>query len=95
MSELVENVGSTARDWCMLERNILSHLRLSLLLSLLSAAILFDAVSKSSGPLTLVDLYLVFVLMGSAAIIFIAGLYEYWLGDRSLKNRRTFLTGSL
>ena len=35
-SDAIVNTGSTARDWCMLERNILSHIKLDLLLSLLS-----------------------------------------------------------
>ncbi|KAF9516371.1 hypothetical protein BS47DRAFT_680246 [Hydnum rufescens UP504] len=39
----VQNVGSTARDVCAIERNFLSHARLALLLSLLSSAVLSDS----------------------------------------------------
>ena len=93
----VDNTGSTARDWCMLERNILSHIKLCLLLSFLSWAILLHArltseteSSASSGS----SLPLAVVLMASALISLFSGVWEYILGMRDLENKRAFLVAS-
>ncbi|KAK0446817.1 hypothetical protein EV421DRAFT_1901658 [Armillaria borealis] len=39
----IENSGSTARDFCMLERNMLAHIKLALLLSVLSSSLILQA----------------------------------------------------
>ncbi|KAJ3538160.1 hypothetical protein NMY22_g5282 [Coprinellus aureogranulatus] len=92
-SYLIPNEGSTARDYCMLERNILSHLKLALLLSVLSASIILRArlvpvtdTTKEDGglPLACVEF--------AAAILCIgAGGWEYYQGYWDLKNSRAFL----
>lgn len=94
----VDNTGSTARDWCMLERNILSHIKLCLLLSFLSWAILLharltsDETESSAGSGS--SLPLAIVLMASALISLFSGVWEYILGMRDLENKRAFLVAS-
>ena len=99
---LIDNTGSTARDFCMLERNILSHLRLALLLSLLSSAILLHARlptpsdteektptegSKASLPIATLE-------MVAALAAIAAGVWEYWFGERDLRDMRAFLVAN-
>ncbi|KAL1747604.1 hypothetical protein HDZ31DRAFT_61081 [Schizophyllum fasciatum] len=38
-----ENTGSTARDYLMLERNLLTHLKLALLLSIVASSVILKA----------------------------------------------------
>ncbi|KAG6812773.1 hypothetical protein H0H92_000543 [Tricholoma furcatifolium] len=95
---IVPNSGSTARDFCMLERNLLSHLKLALLLSLLSSSLLLrarlvpepdgapDKEDSTSFPLACVE------LVASLATI-IAGVWEYQTGYRDLRDMRAFLVG--
>ncbi|PVF98899.1 hypothetical protein CPB86DRAFT_784345 [Serendipita vermifera] len=45
----VDNVGSEARDFCAIERTYLSHIRLGMLLSLLSAALMLNARLPTPG----------------------------------------------
>lgn len=94
-SHLVENIGSTARDYCMLERNILSHLKLALLLSILSSSLLLharlvpdshDDQKSSSIPLASIE----FV---AAMACIVAGVWEYYSGYQDLRNSRAFLVG--
>jgi hypothetical protein len=78
----------------MLERNILSHLKLALLLSLLSSSLLLqvrlvpstdDQNDASSIPLA--------TLQFVAAIACISiGLWEYFRGFRDMRMARAFLT---
>jgi len=44
----VDNIGSEARDFCAIERTYLSHIRLGLVLALLSTSILLNA--RLPGP---------------------------------------------
>ena len=46
---LHENTGSTARDYLMLERNLLTHLKLALLLSIVASSVLLKAKIVPSG----------------------------------------------
>jgi hypothetical protein len=95
-SHLVENTGSAARDYCMLERNILSHLKLALLLSVLSVSLLLNArlvpqnghEASASGSLPLA------VIEFTAAMFCIAaGAWEYYNGYQDLRHGRAFLVG--
>jgi len=84
----------------MLERNILSHLKLALLLSLLSSAILLHArlpspsdadsgeqpSSGSKAGLPMAALEIV-----AALAVIAAGVWEYWCGERDLRSMRAFL----
>ncbi|KAF7308792.1 hypothetical protein MKEN_01078600 [Mycena kentingensis (nom. inval.)] len=92
---LIENTGSAARDFCMLERNLLSHLKLALLLSLLSSSVLLrarlvpeDKPTHLSGSMGTAVASLQF----SAAIVaVIAGGYEYYYGYDDLRKMHAFL----
>jgi hypothetical protein len=91
---MIENTGSTARDFCMLERNILSHLKLALLLSLLSFSVLLrarlvptDGVEYSHKlglPMATIQ-----IIASIAAIA--AGCWEYRCGFRDLRDMKAFL----
>ena len=92
-SSMLENTGSTARDFCMLERNILSHIKLALLLSLLSSSLLLQArlvptTSKQNDASAIPVASLQF----AAAIASIAaGLWEYYRGFKDMRMARAFL----
>ncbi len=93
---VVDNVGSAARDFCMLERNTLSHFRLSLLLSLLASSVLLrvqislpDAENMEyNSKLAVPMASLLFTC--SLAVLF-AGLLEYFSGQTDLRTMRPFL----
>lgn len=94
-SYLVPNTGSAARDYCMLERNLLSHLKLALLLSVLSASILLRArlvpaeeMEKEDGGLPLAS-----VEFAAALLCIVAGGWEYYHGYWDLRTSRAFLVG--
>lgn len=96
---MVKNTGSNARDFCMLERNLLSHLKLALLLSLLSSSMLLRArlvpdtgglpelQSKDGIPLAVVQ------IAASIAVI-VAGAWEYHSGYKDLRDMRAFLVAA-
>lgn len=50
MPKLCDNTGSAARDFAMLERNLLSHIRLATLLLLLASSLLLNARIPTSSP---------------------------------------------
>lgn len=94
-SYVVQNNGSAARDFCMLERNILSHLKLAILLSLLSSSILLRArlVPEPGLPDTedMTNFPLAIVLFTAALVTMGAGVWEYNAGYRDFMNRTAFL----
>lgn len=94
----VPNKGSTARDFCFLERNILSHLKLALLLSLLSSSSLLharlpspdsdsDSESSHAFPVACIQFAAALAAIG-------AGLWQFWSGDADLRSSRAFLVAS-
>ncbi|KLO11993.1 hypothetical protein SCHPADRAFT_941563 [Schizopora paradoxa] len=94
----VDNVGSAARDFCMLERNALSHFRLSLLLSLLASSVLLRV--RISSPETDDDddeydsklaIPLASLLFACSLAVLVAGLLEYFSGQTDLRTMRPFL----
>ncbi|KAF8202172.1 hypothetical protein BJ912DRAFT_1053400 [Pholiota molesta] len=91
---MVENTGSTARDFCMLERNILAHLKLALLLSLLSSSLLLQARlvpgqdNENQNPLRYLW-HLSNSLPALAAVV--GGVWEYYSGYWDLRKSRAFL----
>ncbi|KAJ3878331.1 hypothetical protein F5051DRAFT_373008 [Lentinula edodes] len=95
---VIQNTGSTARDFCFLERNVLSHLKLALLFSVLSSSLILharlvpDANEKTNGSSFNIPLSgLQFV----ASLLAIAGgLWEYFNGYRDLLDMRAFLAGT-
>jgi hypothetical protein len=98
MPVLCENTGSAARDFAMLERNLLSHVRLASLLLLLAASVLLQArlpsssnptgiTPHSSGTIPLASIQV------SAAIAAIgAGIWEYRRGYKDMQDMKGFLT---
>lgn len=96
-SYLIENTGSTARDFCFLERNILSHLKIALLLSLLSSSLLLRARlvpekephSESGGevPLAIIE-------FTTAIACIVAGAFEYYSGYWDLRYARAFMAAA-
>ncbi|KAL0953775.1 hypothetical protein HGRIS_004959 [Hohenbuehelia grisea] len=105
---LLENVGSTARDFCMLERNVLSHLKLALLLGLLSSSVLLRArlVPEPSSDLpgagrdggqwsgSNKGIALASVHVAAALAVVAAGCWEYHSGFRDLRDMRAFLVSA-
>ena len=96
MPTLIQNHGSTARDYCMLERNFLSHAKLGLLLMLLSSSVLLKA--RIPGPDLPKDhpnhglgIPLASIETAAALILIGAGCWEYDSGIRDLRARRAFL----
>ncbi|KAH9479435.1 hypothetical protein JR316_0008029 [Psilocybe cubensis] len=93
-SNMVPNTGSTARDFCMLERNILSHFKLALLLSLMSSSFLLhvrlvpvEHESKGGVPLASVE-------FAAAMLAIVAGIWEYYSGYADLRQTRAFLAAT-
>ncbi|PPQ78404.1 hypothetical protein CVT25_011627 [Psilocybe cyanescens] len=95
ISHMVPNTGSTARDFCMLERNILSHFKLALLLSLMSSSLLLHArlvpgeQDSGSGGVPLAS-----VEFAAAMIAILAGIWEYYSGYADLRQARAFLAAA-
>src|SRR5260221_4122813 len=99
MPTLIENHGSTARDYCMLERNFLSHVKLGLLLMLLSSSVLLRA--RIPGPDRPTDhedhpnhglgIPLASIEAAAALIIIGAGCWAYESGIGDMRARLAFL----
>jgi len=99
MPGTIENVGSTARDFCMLERNVLSHLKLALLLSLLSSSVLLKArlpdPQEGSSQNSSKSGVLMATLQMVASLAAIGGAYyEYTSNMRIMRNMRAFLVAT-
>ncbi|EEB92611.1 hypothetical protein MPER_08853 [Moniliophthora perniciosa FA553] len=96
---LVDNTGSTARDFCMLERNLLSHIKLALLLFLISCSLLLhsrlvpDPGDNDDVGNSVIGLPLASVEMVAALAVLAAGIWEYQNGFRDLMDMRAFLAG--
>ena len=78
----------------MLERNILSHLKLALLLSLLSSSLLLQArlVPSTNDQNTVSSISLASLLFIAAIACISIGLWEYFRGFRDMRMSRAFLT---
>ncbi|PFH51836.1 hypothetical protein AMATHDRAFT_141784 [Amanita thiersii Skay4041] len=99
-AHLVRNEGSAARDFCMLERNLLSHMKLALLLSLLSSSFLLrtrlfiDEPQNAEDDLNyeIYGLPLSIVQYAAAVITVIGGVWEFYNGHRDFRLARAFLS---
>lgn len=86
----------------MLERNILSHLKLALLLSLLSSSVLLRARLVPSdtgsvpmeGPPSKAGLPMAVVQLAASLAAILAGCWEYYSGYKDLRNMRAFLVAT-
>ncbi|KAF8845068.1 hypothetical protein BDN67DRAFT_893111 [Paxillus ammoniavirescens] len=98
MPMYLEVVGSTVRDFCMLERNFLSHFKLVLLLMLLSSSALLgtrlpappgsDAsqggtLGKANFPVAIMQFIAALAAIGAA-------FWEYHTGVKDLMRVRAF-----
>ena len=100
MTLIVPNAVSNARDFCMLERNLLSHLKLALLLSLLSSSLLLrvrlvpdpDGPPSHENPNSSLPLAVVEVAAALAAIL--GGAWEYQSGCQDVGEMRPFLVAA-
>lgn len=78
----------------MLERNILSHLKLALLLSLLSSSLLLNArLVPQSGHQASGSVPLASIEFGAAMCCVVGGAWEFYNGYRDLKHDRAFMVG--
>ncbi|THV05551.1 hypothetical protein K435DRAFT_712514 [Dendrothele bispora CBS 962.96] len=97
---LVENTASNARDFCMLERNFLSHFRLALLFMLLFSSVLLharllDPESTERGIANSLSGYPLASVQFLGSLVAIAGgLWEYNNGYKDLMDMRAFLVGT-
>lgn len=94
-------VVSEGRDYAMLERNLLSHLRLGLLLMLLSASLLLHTrlptpsdPGSAHTPHATSDLAIAIIEVVAAVVAVAAGIWEYWQGYIDIKTQRGFLRAS-
>ncbi|KAL4065906.1 hypothetical protein V8B97DRAFT_1057735 [Scleroderma yunnanense] len=102
MLPLAEISGSNVRDFCMLERNYLSHFKLTLLLLLLSCSAILNtrlpAPPGSGGGHTdeaATFKFLIGILQYIAALLTIAAaVWEYHTGIKDLLKVRAFLVGT-
>ncbi|EKM81695.1 hypothetical protein AGABI1DRAFT_111962 [Agaricus bisporus var. burnettii JB137-S8] len=97
MSNEVENAGSQARDFCMLERNFLSHIKLALLLALLSWSVLLQARLVPEQPQEeheVGGVPLSAVEYGAALVCILAACWEYYSGYWDLRKAHPFFRGT-
>jgi hypothetical protein len=96
MTMLVENTGSAARDFCMLERNLLAALKLACVLCLLFASVLLrgrlaiDAAPGSRDGGGDASVALASVHYVAALAVLAGGAHEYHAGVRDLRGARAF-----
>ncbi|EJF64405.1 hypothetical protein BD309DRAFT_876259 [Dichomitus squalens] len=90
--------GSEGRDFAMLERNLLSHLRLAVLLSLSFASLLLNTrlptpsdPGSAQTPQSKTGLAISWMELMAAVLAIAAGLWEYWQGYIDMKTQRGFL----
>ncbi|KAI0765654.1 hypothetical protein BD413DRAFT_164224 [Trametes elegans] len=96
-----ENVVSEGRDFAMLERNLLSHLRLAVLLSLLSSSLILNArlptpsdPGSAHTPASTTGLAVAIIEVAAAIAAIAAGVWEYWQGYADMRAKRGFLRAS-
>ena len=96
-----DNKVSEGRDFAMLERNLLSHLRLAVLLTLLSASLLLHArlptpsePGSAKTPSSKTGLAVAVIEVVAAVVALGAGVWEYWQGCADLQSQRGFLRAS-
>lgn len=99
MPAYIENSGSTTRDLQMLERNLLSHVKFAMLLSLLSSSVLLKArlpggSSSSSGEPTAIKLPIASIEFAAALCTILAGLYQYFQTYKDFRTMRGFLVAT-
>lgn len=102
MPVFAEIAGSTVRDFCMLERNFLSHFKLILLLLLLLTSSLLGtqlAAPKSSDEEFIesashVGLPMAILHYTAAILTIVAAVWEYHTGAKDLLRVRPYFVGT-
>ncbi|KAI0792191.1 hypothetical protein C8Q75DRAFT_805222 [Abortiporus biennis] len=103
MGWLVKIEGSNARDYPMFERNLLTHLRFAMILSMLAGSILLharlpspDSSSPTNGSTEKWkgDIPLASILVGSSVTAIVVGMWEYYRGCQDIRDNRAFLVTS-
>lgn len=102
MPQYAEITGSTVRDFCMLERNYLSHFKLVLLLLLLLCSSLLgsrlpappESDGNSHASMGGVRLPVAILLYIAALLTVTAAVWEYHTGVKCLLKVRAFLVGT-
>jgi len=99
MPVAIENSGSTTRDFQMLERNLLSHVKLAILLSLLSSSILLrvrlpGSSSSSLGDPMKIEVPIASIEFVAALCAIFAGVYQYFQTYRDFRSMRGFLVAT-
>ncbi|KAI0031438.1 hypothetical protein K488DRAFT_52057 [Vararia minispora EC-137] len=91
----LEIIGSSPRDFCMLERNFLSHARLALLFVLFSSAVLLQIrlpLTSDNNPEEPMNGSVTYALASmataAAACVIAAGYSEYELGFQDVRKLR-------
>ncbi|CCL98602.1 uncharacterized protein FIBRA_00604 [Fibroporia radiculosa] len=99
MPAFVENSGSTSRDYLMLERNLLSHVKLAMLLSLLSSSVILKARLSNDpdatvGDPTQIQVPIASIEFGAALCAIGAGVFQYYSYSKDIRDMRGFLVSS-
>ncbi|KAK7686267.1 hypothetical protein QCA50_010487 [Cerrena zonata] len=99
MPLLLKVHGSNVRDFVMLERNLLTHLRFAIALTLFAASMLLNArlpSPDSSGRTSESDSNIpLAALQASAAVVTISiGLWEYHRSFKDMCEMKAFLTAT-
>uniref|UniRef100_D8Q195 Protein NO VEIN C-terminal domain-containing protein n=1 Tax=Schizophyllum commune (strain H4-8 / FGSC 9210) TaxID=578458 RepID=D8Q195_SCHCM len=98
---LYENTGSTARDYLMLERNLLTHLKLALLLSVVASSVLLKAKivpsegnGSSEGGRRSGWLALASFEFAAALFTIGAAVWQYFDASEDMRRARPFMESS-
>lgn len=100
MPKICENTGSAARDFAMLERNLLSHVRLAMLLLLLAASVLLNTRLPSSSdvsgatPHSAGSIPLASIEIAGAITAIGVGIWEYRRGYKDMQDMKGFLVAA-
>ncbi|KAH8103986.1 hypothetical protein BXZ70DRAFT_1005538 [Cristinia sonorae] len=93
--------GSNVRDFAMLERNFLTHVRFAVVLSLLSSSLLLNtrlpSPSEPEGttpPHSKATIPIAVLQVVAAVVAVFAGLWEYERGFRDMHTMKAFLTAT-
>ncbi|KAI0318380.1 hypothetical protein OF83DRAFT_31594 [Amylostereum chailletii] len=101
MPTVLDNVGSSARDFCMLERNFLSHVKLALLLFVLTTSVLLSvrlpgplAQGDSGSDVTKLSTPLGSIEAVATVLVILAGVGEYEMGFRDMRMMKSTMAST-
>ncbi|KAI0078704.1 hypothetical protein K474DRAFT_1706269 [Panus rudis PR-1116 ss-1] len=97
MPQLLKIRGSDARDYAMLERNLLTHLRFATVLILLAASVVLNVrLPQTSGPAPVLapGVALASLHVAAALICIVAGIWEYQRSFKEIRDMKAFLSAT-